>query len=318
MKQVLVTGDRGFTGLHLTSHLRSEGFEVAGFGRSNGGDIRDRTAVRAATQSIRPDMVFHLAAAPKSAGPDELYSINVLGTVALLDALLELNVPPVVVLVSSSAVYGQTAGRPVTERSQPRPVTPYGAGKLAAEDVAMRYVRAHGLRVIRVRPFNLLGPGLPTELACGAFAAAVARLERLGTAEPLRTGNLKSSRDFTDVRDAVRAYVLLAERGRAGSVYNVCSGKAVSLDHCLHVLLGLAAKPIATELDPGRLQVNDVTAQVGDSNRLRALTNWKPRISIEQSLADMLDHERRERGDEGNRSRGRKGHPPRALHDGLS
>jgi GDP-4-dehydro-6-deoxy-D-mannose reductase len=318
MKRVLVTGDRGFTGRHLTEHLRRQGVEVSGLGRSNGGDIRDMAAVRAVVQAARPDVVFHLAAAPRAADPAETWSINVDGTTKLLDAVLELDQPPVVVLVSSSAVYGRTSDRPIGERTEPQPITHYGASKLAAEEVARRYVRAKRLPVIRVRTFNLLGPGLSRDLAPGAFAAAVAHLEHRPTPAPIRTGNLASWRDYTDVRDAVRAYALLAERGRAGSVYNVCSGKAVSLDYCLRTLIGLAARPLATELDPARLQANDVPTQVGDPRRLRRLTGWEPRISVEQSLADMLDYERRKGGHEGNRSGGRQGDEARAVHDRLS
>jgi GDP-4-dehydro-6-deoxy-D-mannose reductase len=161
--------------------------------------------------------------------------------------------------------------------------------------VALRYVRAYGLPVVRVRTFNLIGPGLPTDLACGAFADAIVQRERTSSTEPVRTGNLGSSRDFTDVRDAVRAYAMAAERGRQGAVYNVCSGKAVSLEHCLQVLIRLALIPITTELAPDRIQANDLPSQVGDGERLRRLTGWMPQIPVEQSLGDMLNHLRSER-----------------------
>ena len=318
MKRVLVTGDRGFTGRHLTEYLRSQGFEVTGLSRSSGCDIREPGAVRSVVQAAQPEVVYHLAAAPRSADSAETWSINVDGTAALLDALLELPRRPAVVLVSSSAVYGRTTGRPISERRRPHPVTPYGASKLAAEEIAGGYSSPEGLRVIRARTFNLLGPGLSRDLAPGAFAAAVADREHQASPGPIRTGNLASVRDYTDVRDVVRAYVLLAERGRAGSVYNVCSGRAVSLDHCLRTLIGFAAQPLATELDPARLQANDVPAQVGNPTRLRRLTGWEPRIAVEQALADMLDYERGKGGDEGNRSGGRQGDEARPVHDRLS
>jgi GDP-4-dehydro-6-deoxy-D-mannose reductase len=150
------------------------------------------------------------------------------------------------------------------------------------------------MRIVRARTFNLLGPGLPVELACGAFVQGLVKLERLDADPVLRTGNLTSARDFTDVRDAVRAYVMLAEHGRRGAVYNVCSGKAVTLAHCLDVLVARAERRIGTEVDPARVQTDDIPYQVGTYRRLHALTNWAPRISVEQSLADMLDHERRQ------------------------
>jgi GDP-4-dehydro-6-deoxy-D-mannose reductase len=135
---------------------------------------------------------------------------------------------------------------------------------------------------------------LPATLACGSFVDAVARLERTTATEPLRTGTLSSARDFTDIRDVVRAYVAIAERGRPGRAYNVCAGTAVPLRHCLDVLLELAARHITTELDPVLVQADDIDIQVGDAARLRALTDWRPLIPVDQSLADMLAHRRRE------------------------
>jgi GDP-4-dehydro-6-deoxy-D-mannose reductase len=295
MKRAMVTGHSGFTGRHLVSHLRNGGYSVSGFDRSDGGDVRDSKAITRVVRATQPAVVFHLAAVLKSQDPQELYSVNVMGTVSLLDALVELDTPPIVVIVSSSAVYGRTpSNRPVSERTPLRPQTHYGASKLAQEQVAMRYFYAHGLSVIRVRAFNLLGPGLPTTLACGSFVDAIARLEQADTAERLRTGNLSSARDFTDVRDVVRAYSVVSERGRAGGVYNVCSGTAVSLQHCVDVLLELAAKPITSELDPALVETNDVDVQVGDCERLHALTDWRPVIPVDQSLADMLEYRRQE------------------------
>ncbi len=293
MNRALVTGHSGFTGGHLVDHLRAGGYSVRGFDRSDGGDIRDSAAIARVVQAARPEVVFHLAAQLKAQDPQDLYSVNVLGTVALLDSLVALDPPPVVVLVSSSAVYGRTpSGRPVSERMPARPETHYGASKVAQEQVGMRFYHAYGLPVIRVRPFNLLGPGLPTTLACGSFVDKIARLEQADSDEPLRTGRLISARDFTDIRDVVRAYRLLAERGRAGRVYNVCSGSAISLQHCLDVLLGLATRHIATEVDPALVQANDVEVQVGTYDRLRAAVGWNPTVPLDQSLADMLERRR--------------------------
>src|SRR5919108_3637034 len=294
MDRVLVTGHSGFTGRHLVDHLRSIGGEVSGFDRSDGGDIRDSAALDRVLRATRPTVVYHLAGVLKSEDPQEFYSVNVLGTVALLDALVQLGWRTRVVIVSSSAVYGRTrSGGRVSERAPLRPRTHYGASKLAQEQVGMRYVNARLLPVVRARPFNLLGPGLPTSLAAGAFVDSIARLERTPAPPSLRTGNLTPIRDFVDVRDAVRAYRLIAERGRSGAAYNVSSGTGVSIQRCLDVLLGLATRPIRSELDAAKIQTDDVDAQVGDFGRLHALTAWKPAIRLERSLSDMLEHRRR-------------------------
>jgi GDP-4-dehydro-6-deoxy-D-mannose reductase len=297
MKRAFVTGHSGFTGRHLMNHLRSTGYYVSGIGRSSGGDIRDASHIGAALRSFRPDVVFHLAGATKTTEIDDLYSTNVIGTATLLETISQLDVPPVVVIASSSAVYGFGANsRPISEAVRPHPVTQYGASKLAMEVVAQRYARAHQLRIVCSRAFNLIGPGLPNTLACGAFVEAIVRIEQSGSKDPIRTGNLGSLRDFTDVRDVVRAYVLLAERGRAGTSYNVCSGRGVSLEYCLQILLREARAPIQVEFDSARMQSQDIPSQVGDSSRIRALTGWEPSITVEQSLLDTLEHRRREAG----------------------
>jgi GDP-4-dehydro-6-deoxy-D-mannose reductase len=295
MRRALITGHRGFTGRHLAGHLESLGYSVFGMGRSDGGDVRDTSAVSEALRNSRPQVVFHLAAAPRSAAPTELYSVGVLGTVTLLEAVVKMDRPPTVVAISSSAVYGRSHNnRRLSERMQPRPLSHHGTSKLAQEIVATRYARSRGLRVVVARPFNLLGPGLPTDLACGGFAAQIAHLEHSGTDRALSTGNLNPVRDFTDVRDAVRAYALLADHGRSGSIYNVCSGNGVSIESCLRMLLALATKPLATEVEESRLQSDDVPAQVGDFRRLFDQTGWRPTITVQESLADMLDHRRQE------------------------
>lgn len=297
MTRALITGISGFTGGHLAHHLASLGWPVAGFARTGThlrGDLADRASVRTALAETDPDVVIHLAGALRAREPDELYVANVLGTVSLLEAIVELQIRPVVIVVSSSAVYGAAGGdEPIDERVEARPRTHYGASKLAQEAVAQRYVDAHGLPIVRVRPFNLLGPGLSPELACGAFAERIVRAERDPTVGSLRTGNLDALRDFTDVRDVVRAYAALAECGQPGEVYNVCSQRSVSIRHCVETLVQRAARPIDIELDPALLQQTDVAIQTGSHAKLAALTGWAPTIPIERSLEDMLDHTRR-------------------------
>ncbi|GAB4503729.1 MAG: hypothetical protein Fur0043_07210 [Anaerolineales bacterium] len=218
------------------------------------------------------------------------YRTHVFGTIALLEALLKTGLRPRVVIFSSSAVYGSGRGRrPITEAFRPRPITHYAVSKLAQEFAAFRYHTAFGLPVLCVRTFNLLGPGLSPVMACSDFARQIAQAEKRGRPATISTGNLDARRDFVDVRDAVRAYALLAEKGRPGQVYNVASGRAVSIRECLDLLREQTRVPIETVVDPARVQQNDIPVQVGSAERLRRLTGWKPEISVEQSLVDLLE-----------------------------
>jgi GDP-4-dehydro-6-deoxy-D-mannose reductase len=293
MKSAFITGHTGFTGGQLVAYLTSCGYTVHGLSHSEDGDIRDAHLVESAVRDSRPDAIFHLAAAPKAANPYDQYEINVLGTFVLLEAATKLRPRPTVVLVSSSSIYGRTpVGQAVSEHQTPRPLTHYGTSKLAQEQVARRYAATKQLRVVLARPFNLLGPGMPTTLVCGAVASAIAEIEKGAGPPAIRLGNLRSKRDFTDIRDAVRAYVLLAERGRSGTAYNVCSGAAVSVDRCVKFLLGLSTTRIKVEFDDSRVQPDDLPEQFGDRRRLQELTGWAPEITLEQSLADTLNHAR--------------------------
>jgi len=288
-----VTGHSGFTGRHLVPFLRSLGHDVLGFDRSSDGDIRDADVVRRSTYDFRPEVVYHLAGLLRSDDPREMYSVNVIGTVTLLDAVEHLDPAPRIILASSSAVYGRVrTRRPIVERDACRPITHYGASKLAQEQVAIRYHDARRLPIVRARAFNLLGPGLPTTMACGSFVDQIVTIEEEAADRPLRTGNLDAKRDFVDVRDVVRAYALLAERGRAGQAYNVSSGKAISIRACVDVLRAMSTSRIGIELDPVRRRTDDVAVQVGDPGRLLRRTGWSSAITFEQSMADMLEHRR--------------------------
>lgn len=298
MRTAFVTGFSGFVGRHLLNALRTSGWQLVGLdlrGEMAGTgfyscDLHDSRSVQHALQETCPDAIFHLAGILKSERPEQFYTSHVLGTVALLEAVIETGLRPIILVASSSAVYGRGAGRkPITENFKSRPLTHYAVSKLAQEMVALRYWRAFGLPVILVRTFNLLGPGLSPQMACSDFARQIARAEMVGKPATISTGNLDAHRDFVDVRDAVRAYALLAEKGRPGQVYNVASGRAVSIRECLEFLRAQARVRIETVLDPARVQQNDIPFQVGSAERLKRRTGWKPDISVEQSLADLLE-----------------------------
>ena len=296
--QAFITGVSGFVGYHLSSCLLDFGWRVSGSDLQPApeissfyqADINDRQLLRRAIQETKPDVIFHLAGVIKSDTPDKFYQTHVLGTVALLDAVVDSGLRPIVFIASSSAVYGSGLGsRPITEQFKPRPATHYGVSKLAQELAALHYFTSFGLPVIRVRTFNLLGPGLSPQLACSAFARQIAQAEKNRMLSTILTGNISTRRDFVDVRDAVRAYVLLVERGEAGQAYNVASGQAVAIQECLDFLRKQAKVQVDAVVDPSRMQEDDIPVQAGSIKRLQATTGWEIRISNQQSLLDMLD-----------------------------
>jgi GDP-4-dehydro-6-deoxy-D-mannose reductase len=199
-----------------------------------------------------------------------------------------------VLAVASADVYGVVteAELPLDEHAELRPTSPYAASKLAADALAQQAFLGHGLGVIRVRPFNHLGPGQAEQFVASALAARIARAER-DDVDHIVVGNLGARRDFTDVRDIVRAYRLLVERGAPGEVYNVCSGQDLAIQDLADLLVALAARPIELRTDPDLMRPADLPVLRGDASKLQAATGWAPAISIEQTVADLLDDMRR-------------------------
>ena len=308
----LITGANGFCGRHLAAHLLDSGYRVAGFDLGDGpppdldlyrGDIADAVAVESTLAEVQPEVIFHLAALLNPRLPyDTLHRVNALGTLNLLDAARAVCPTAIIVVTSTSAVYGQVRPEelPIAEDQPFHPANLYAVTKITQETLAYQHHAAHGLRVIRTRTFNLVGPGESPAFASSAFARQVAEIE-LGRRKPvLAVGNLESVRDFTDARDAVRAYRLLAELGEPGGVFNVCSGRGTPIRHILEILLGLSTvRGISVEVDPARFQPADVPVQVGDPSRLKAATGWSPAIALEQTLADVLDDWRNRVREEG-------------------
>ena len=295
MTRALITGISGFVGRHLQEELLREGWNVFGFDiRPAGenifvGDLSDRAALTRAMAGCQPDVVFHLAGIIKSTDSEAYYKSNLFGTLNLLDAVVQMEKRPKIVLASSSAVYGLTkSARPITERSPLRPVTEYAVSKVAQETATLRYHYAFGLDVVIVRMFNLLGPGQSRDLACSAFARQIA-LAEISEQNEIVTGNLDAKRDFVDVRDAARAFALLAEKGEAGQTYNVCSGNAVAIQQCLSEMILRSKKQLSARVDPARVQKNDVPVQIGSFQKLQKAAGWNPRIPLNESLTDLLN-----------------------------
>lgn len=294
----LVTGAAGFAGRHLVDHLEAAGDEVLVSDRRSGGpDLLDGAAWAAHLADLRPDAVYHLAAqasVPTSwSDPAGTVRTNVEGTLNVLLAARDAGARRVL-FVSSSDVYGDVApvDLPLRETAPLRPVTPYAASKAAAEQLAVQAWLGWGLEVVRVRAFNHLGPGQDDRFVAGALAARIAAAER-GDGE-VAIGNLSARRDFTDVRDVVRAYRSALVDGAAGEVYHVCSGTAVPIAELATTMVELAEAPVRLVTDPALLRPVDVPVLVGDAGRLRAATGWVPAIPLRDTLAELLaDHRAR-------------------------
>ena len=288
--RALVTGATGFVGRHLVAHLFAAGDDVA----ISEAEITDPGSLEADFRDGRPDAVYHLAAQAdvqaSFADPAQTLRVNVEGTFNVLEAARRAGAGRVVV-VSSADVYGRVepSSLPVDEAAAVRPVTPYGASKAGAEMVCVQAGLGRGMDVVRVRAFNHLGPGQSDRFVAAALACRVAANERNGS-EVVRVGNLQAMRDFTDVRDVVRAYRLLAEHGAAGDVYNVCSGTARAVSELADALIARARHPMRLAADGELLRPVDVAEMRGDPSKLHDATGWHPQVSLEQTLDDLLDY----------------------------
>jgi GDP-4-dehydro-6-deoxy-D-mannose reductase len=292
--RALITGVSGFVGRHLVEHLRSMGDEVEGCDRADGTvDIGDLASVQSVINRVRPEVVYHLAGWSDVGGswaaPVEVFRANAEGTLNVLLACADTGVERVLA-VSSADVYGivHEDELPINEEAALRPVTPYAASKVAADYLSLQAWLGTGLPVLRARAFNHLGPGQLPRFVAPALADRIARNE-LDGGSVVPVGNLSARRDFTDVRDVVRAYRLLVERGEPGEAYNVCSGRAVSVQQLAEALLSMARQPMELKFDPALERPIDVPVLLGDYSRLRAATGWEPEIALEQTLADLLD-----------------------------
>ena len=267
--KALVTGAAGFVGHHLVDHLTASGDEVLATDRASGGpDLLDPAAFTDLFADGRPDVVYHLAGQADVARswdePATTFRVNAEGTLNVLAAARQAGIHRVVT-VTSADVYGIVAldELPLGETAALRPASPYSASKAAADLIALQAHLGHGQDVVRIRAFNHLGPGQSEHFVCSALAARIARNELCGDTE-LRVGDLTARRDFTDVRDVVRAYRLLAVDGQAGAAYNVCTGTSVSIDDLAHRLLAAARHPMTLVPDPDLLRPVDLPELRGD------------------------------------------------------
>jgi len=296
--KALITGAGGFVGHHLERHLLDAGDEVIATDRSTDGlDILDAAALLDLFRRSRPEVVYHLAGASDVGGswqtPQATFRANAEGTLNVLWAAREAGTERVLT-IGSADVYGKVAAAdlPITEDLALRPVSPYAASKVSADYVALQAFLGYDQFVVRARPFNHLGPGQTDRFVAPALAGRVAANELEGE-NVVKVGNLSPKRDFTDVRDVVRAYRLLVDKGHAGQVYNVCSGTAIAVQELAEQFIAMAAIPMTLEADPDLQRPVDIPVLLGDNSRIVADTGWAPEIALHQTLEDLLDDRRR-------------------------
>jgi GDP-4-dehydro-6-deoxy-D-mannose reductase len=258
--------------------------------------VREPDQLLAAVREVEPEAVVHLAALSSVGGSwgssAETWQVNLVGTVNLLDALVEAAPRARLLFVSTGEVYGRAEELPTTESSRPAPLSPYAASKAAAELACEQAARSMCLDVVVARAFQHEGPGRDERFAVGSWTRQIAELEHAGGGE-LLVGELSAERDLTDVRDVCRAYRLLLDPAVPAGTYNVASGRTVRLSNVVDLLVELARVPVSVALDPERLRPSDVEVVWGDATKLREATGWNPEIPLEQTLADTLDYARR-------------------------
>lgn len=307
--RVLITGINGFVGSYLAEYLLAQGdAEVWGITRAAGrlpaflqghvaevhADLNDADATMRAVVAARPHVIFHLAGQPfvpeSFRDPAATLATNTLGALHLFLALIEIRSSARVVVIGTNEEYGAITpdDLPINEQTPLRPANPYGVSKAAQSLLTQQYHLSHQLDLIRVRPFTHIGPRQNERFVTAAFARQIARIE-LGLQAPVvQVGNLSARRDFTDVRDMVRAYALVAERGAAGAVYNIGSGHAVMVRDLLDTLLAASQVPVEVRLNPALMRPIDIPLVVCDYQCLHAQTGWEPQIALTQTLHDIL------------------------------
>jgi GDP-4-dehydro-6-deoxy-D-mannose reductase len=285
---VLVTGAAGFVGSHLVDRLRG----AIGWSRQDV-DLLDRDAVRARIAELKPSVVYHCAGAPHVAhswsDTRSPFAKNVLATHYLLDALRRAGCACRVLVPGSAYVY-RGSEVPIAETAQLAPANPYALSKLAQEQLGIRSLREDGIDVIVTRSFNHTGPRQAPSFAAPAFARQLARIEAGLEPPVMYVGNLDVRRDMLDVRDTVRAYELLVKHGRPATPYNVCSGVSHSMRDLLDGLRARVRVAVRVEVDPARLRPHDTAALVGDPSRLQTDTRWRPEISFDAMLDDLIEY----------------------------
>lgn len=311
-KKALITGITGFAGSHLAELLIKKEYEVYGTTRPRSktdnidhikrkmnlrdADLLDSHSLYTILSDIKPDFIFHLAAQSfvqsSWASPANTMEMNAVGSVHLFEAVRRAKIDPIIQIACSSEEYGMVypSEVPVKEESPLRPLSPYAVSKVAMDYLGYQYYQSYGIKIVRTRGFNHTGPRRGEVFVTSNFAKQIAEIEK-GLKEPvLEVGNLDAQRDWTDVRDMVRAYLVSVQKCEYGEVYNICSEKAVRVKDMLELLLSFSKIKVDVIQDPMRMRPSDVPVLLGDCSKFRKATGWKPEIPFKKTIKDLLDY----------------------------
>lgn len=284
MNRAYITGSNGFVGKHLVKYLESQGHEVI----KNTVDIRDYEALRNALDRCRPSHIYHLAAqafVPESfASPQRAIEVNTIGSLNLLEAVRRLGLRSHVLLAGTSEEYGDGE---VGEASCLRPASPYAIGKAGMDYLGQLYAKSYGMSIVVTRAFNHTGPGRGEQYAESSWAKQIVSIER-GARNVLEHGNLESIRNYTDVRDMVRAYTLAIDL--APDVYNICSGRNVTMREVLDLLASFSTAAIHTQVNPALYRPFDFSFKTPDCDKFKKLSHWVPEYDLEATLKNLLEY----------------------------
>lgn len=310
--KVLITGITGFAGSHLTEFLLSKKYEVHGIERWRSKtenidgfkdkivlhecDIRDYHSVKKVIGKVMPEKIFHLAAqsfVPTSwNAPSETITTNVIGELNIFEAVKEVKINPWIQIACSSEEYGMVYENevPIKETNPLRPLSPYAVSKVAQDLLGYQYHQSHNLNIVRTRTFNHEGPRRGDVFVTSNFAKQIVEIEKKKKSPILYVGNLEARRDYTDVRDIVRAYWLATEKCVAGEVYNICSGRDWKIKDMLNYLLSISKVKVEVKQDTARMRPSDVQILLGDGTKFKKQTGWEPEIPFEKTLEDTLNY----------------------------
>lgn len=300
--KALITGSEGFVGKYLRAELEAHGYDVTGLDLAPGEktvavNLLEAEKVDALLEEMQPEVIFHLAGQANVGlswkKPVMTMEINLVAAVNLMEAARKHCPGCAIVLVGSSDEYGnlKEKGQLVSEETPLQPMTPYAISKIAQEQTGQAYAKAYGMKICMTRSFNHGGAGQKPGFMIPDFAQGIVKAER-GEADAVCVGNLSSKRDFTHVKDIVRAYRLIAEKGKAGEIYNVGSGKTYSAQEVLDRLIVLAKAPVAVKQDPARMRPSDTPVICCDHSKLTRDTGWEPEIPLDEILKDTLEYYR--------------------------